>query len=306
MSAEVLDLPEQFAGQPSSRQGAGSVQEEMKEDVISVSAGRDVAETEGVVTLIHRDPEDIRLLLRLSSAGIMLALLLVASVAMNIYLYRQGPMLVFKNPEDGRVLQVNNTVFGSSDPIKYGADRLTDEDKLYAARQYTKYLYALDPATRAGDIEKALRMMVPQSAVALFQRMKEGNQLERQAQEKWQGVWTPQVIRVNGSDPYKVDCIGTQEITRVVGSKAVTDSRQLAFTLKLVADPLRRADRNERTGFVIADILDFKEIANPTTTSSSSAPAGANANSALVASPEAADETAVGAATKTRSASESK
>ncbi len=258
MSAHVIDGP---AAAVAPLAGGSVTANETGDDVNEKADATKPEESFGQETVINRDPDDVRLILQMSLAGIVLSFLLVGSVATSVYLYTRGPMLIFKNPEDGRVLQVNNTVFGNAEPVKYGQDRLTDDDKLYIVKKHAQYRFALDPATRAGDLEKMFKMMVPQTAVALFEQMKGTRELERQAAEKQQGVWTPQIMKINSFDPYKIDIIGTQTLTRLIaGNNTKTDSKQISFSLKLVADPHRRADRNERSGFLVADIIDYREF----------------------------------------------
>ena len=66
-------------------------------------------------------------------------------------------------------------------------------------------------------------------------------------------------ISVDQADPYTVRVIGKQEITKVISGAPRTETRQLSLTLKLVADPQRRADRNLRSGFLVAR-FDDKEL----------------------------------------------
>ncbi len=255
MSVNVIDTSISLAG----------AEQEMETDVPETKSDQGTLEditSAPQPTVINRDPNDVRLILAMSLAGIVMSLVVLGSVGANVYFFMQGPMMIFKNPADGRVFQVNNTVFGATEPIKYGQDRLTDDDKLYIVKKHAQYRFAIDPATRAGDLEKMFKAMVPQTAVALFEQMRGTRELERQAAEKQQGVWTPQIMKVNSFDPYKVDVIGTQTLTRLIaaGNTTKTESKQISFSLKLIADPQRRADRNERSGFLIADIIDYREF----------------------------------------------
>jgi len=102
-------------------------------------------------------------------------------------------------------------------------------------------------------------MMVPNSALAFAQYLKRNGVLDRQRAESHQAVWTPQDISVDQADPYTVRVIGKQEITKYIAGAANSETRQLSLTLKLVADPLRRADRNLRSGFLVAR-FDDKEL----------------------------------------------
>ncbi len=112
--------------------------------------------------------------------------------------------------------------------------------------------------TRPDDLEHAIKMMVPASAVELMKQMR--LELEKQRQERWQSVWEPQITSIDPTDPYTVRVLGKQHITRVVKNEVKHETRQLAFNLKLVFDSQGRADRNERTGFLIADLRDFHII----------------------------------------------
>jgi hypothetical protein len=57
-----------------------------------------------------------------------------------------------------------------------------------------------------------------------------------------------------------VRVIGKQEVTKVIAGATQQETRQLHLTFKLVADPQRRADRNLRSGFLVAS-FDYKELA---------------------------------------------
>ena len=78
-------------------------------------------------------------------------------------------------------------------------------------------------------------------------------------------------VSVDQSDPYKVNVIGKQEISKVVSGAAVNESKQLRLTVKLIADPKGRADRNLRTGFLIAwlDVHDLPDGASPSSSKES-------------------------------------
>jgi hypothetical protein len=212
------------------------------------------------VRVLHRDPADIITIRSLSFASLLTILLLLTSVAGNIYLYYKGPMLVIKNPENGRILQINDRVFGGGEPVKYGPDHLTSSDKQYLASEFSKNLYQIDPATRPKDIERALQMMVPTSALILARYFKQQGTLEKQRAESWQTVWRQQDISIDRADPYTVGIIGRQEITKLVNNAREEEFKQLKLTIKLLADPRGRADRNLRSGFLIASI-DCQELA---------------------------------------------
>jgi hypothetical protein len=108
-------------------------------------------------------------------------------------------------------------------------------------------------------VEKALTMMVPDSAVKFSKWIKEHGILDQQKLESWQASWSPMEITVDRNDPYTVNVIGKQEINKVVAGAAQRESKQLRLTIKLVADNKGRADRNLRSGFLIS-YLDSHEL----------------------------------------------
>ncbi|HKQ89738.1 MAG TPA: hypothetical protein VJZ77_03570, partial [Blastocatellia bacterium] len=163
----------------------------------------------------------------------------------------------------------NDREYGETEVVRLGPDRLTGADKQYIAGEFVKAIYQVDPATRPRDIERALRMMVPNSALLFARYLKQTGVLDKQRAESWQAVWTPQDISVDGADPYTVRVIGKQEITKVIAGASQQETRQLNLTLKLVADPQRRADRNLRSGFLIAS-FDYKELSAPGSTPAAS------------------------------------
>jgi hypothetical protein len=212
-----------------------------------------------VSAALHRDPMDVRTILSLTWVGILLTLLLVVSLGFNIYLYWRRPDRIVVDRSSGRVLMINDREYGATEAVSFGPDRLTNADKQYIAGEFVRAIYQIDPATRNKDVEKALRMMVPNSALAFAQYLKRSGVLDKQRAESQQAIWTPQDISIDQADPYTVRVIGKQEVTKIVGAAPQTETRQLSMTLKLVADPLRRSDRNLRSGFLIAR-FDDKEL----------------------------------------------
>jgi hypothetical protein len=222
----------------------------------------DAATSQSSFQTFYRDPADVRTILSMASTGTLLALLLLASVALNIWQYWRRPDRIVVDRSSGRVLQINDREYGETEAVRLGPDRLTNADKQYIAGEFVKAIYQVDPATRPRDIERALRMMSPNSALLFARYLKQTGVLDKQRAESWQAIWTPQDVSVDGADPYTVRVIGKQEITKVISGAPQQEARQLHLTLKLVADPQRRADRNLRSGFLVAS-FDYRELGPP-------------------------------------------
>lgn len=211
------------------------------------------------IRALHRDPDDVRMILSLAGTGMLLVVLLLVSISFNIYQYVRRPDRIVVDRSSGRVLQINDRDYGETEAVQLGPDKLTPADKKYITDEFVRALYQVDPSSRPRDIERALRMMVPESALRFARYLKQEGILEKQRAESWQAVWTPQDITIDQTDPYTIRVIGKQELTRIVSSTTQHETRQLSLTLKLIADPQRRADRNLRSGFLISSI-DYKEL----------------------------------------------
>jgi hypothetical protein len=212
--------------------------------------------------IVYRDASDVRTILNLTWSMMILALLLVGSGVGNIYQYLRRPDRIVVDGGTGRVLSINNRNYGREEGIEFGPDRLTQQDKIYITKEFVKAVYQVDPATRPRDIERALTMMVPDSAVKFSRWMKEKGVLDQQKAESWQTIWSPMDVSVDKNDGYTVNVIGKQDITKVINGITVTDARQLRLIIKLVADNKGRADRNLRSGFLISS-LDYQELNEP-------------------------------------------
>ena len=207
----------------------------------------------------YRDPQDVRTVIHLARSGIVLALLLLISVAGNFYQYYRRPDRIVVDKSSGRVVEMNDREFGETETVQFGPEHLTEADKKYIASEFVKSLYQIDPATRSKDLERALRMMLPDSALKFARYLKQDNLLGKQLNESWQSTWTAQDITVDLKDRYNIRVLGRQEIHRLENGATVDEPRQLSLTLKLIADPKGRADRNLRSGFLISS-FDYKEI----------------------------------------------
>ena len=222
-----------------------------EENVMAVPAGTQPA--------IYRDPQDVRTIINLARCGLVLALLLLVSIGSNLYQYQRRPDRIVVDRSSGRVLEINDREFGQTEAIELGPDHLTDADKKYIAGEFAQALYQIDPATRPKDLERALRMMVPDSALKFARYLKEQGILEKQQQESWQSVWTAQDVSVDSHDRYSVRVIGRQDIRRLDNGVPLQEPHQLNLSIKLAADPKGRADRNLRSGFII-NSFNYREI----------------------------------------------
>ena len=226
---------------------------------VAASPGSSEVPASSPSPVIYRDPQDVRTVIHLARSGIVLTLLLLVSIVGNFYQYYRRPDRIVVDKSSGRVVEMNDRDYGETETVQLGPEHLTDADKKYIASEYVKSLYQIDPATRSKDLERALRMMLPDSALKFARYLKQDNLLGKQLNESWQSTWTAQDITVDAKDRYNIRVLGRQEIHRLENGATVDEPRQLSLTLKVIADPKGRADRNLRSGFLISS-FDYKEI----------------------------------------------
>jgi len=260
----ALEVPPERAPARSTRAAHQVIQPDPQKGKTIISEAPRMSSSQSVApSIVYRDSSDVRTILSLTFSMMIMAVLLVASGVGNVYQYLRRPDRIVVDGGSGRVLSINDRNYGREDGIEFGPEKLTAQDKVYLTKEFVKAVYQVDPATRPRDMEKAFRMMVPDSAVKFSKWIKDHGILDQQKAESWQTIWNPMDVSVDKNDPYTVTVIGKQDITKVVGGVTLTEAKQLRLTLKLVADSTGRADRNLRSGFLVAS-LDYQELNDPT------------------------------------------
>lgn len=221
----------------------------------------------------QRDPNDIRTILRLGVAGILFATLSLALAGLLTYKLTRSPsLIVVERTADGDRVVGDDQRYTLSGSVQVLADRPGDGDKKYLVTRWAESFFQIDPRTRREDLARGLKMMTPEAAVALVEEVKRSGEWETQRREEWQTVWKPQSVTLSRDDPYKVQVIGQQEITKTVGSIAQHETRQLVFTVALRPDTGKRTEDNQNTGFRIAGITEMKILTPQSTTTTEKSP----------------------------------
>lgn len=221
-----------------------------------------------------------QLKLRMALVGILLALVLLVSVGINFFLLSRTPetLIIERTAEGDRVIG-NNRTGAETSGLKHMSDQPGDGDKKHLTRKWAESQYQMDanPEIRAAEFAKGLRMMEERAGKAWVQKLKEQRTLERQRTEGWQTLWRPQLVEVDRVDPSKVRVVGKLDITKTRVPGAPRESRQLMFVVETgPAD--KRMDNNANTGFMVLDILDMRDIVDPTAASGSTPSAAAHAS----------------------------
>jgi hypothetical protein len=209
--------------------------------------------------ICQRDPNDIRTILRLAIAAIAFAILTLALAGLLTYKLTRSPsLIVVERTAEGDRVVADDQHYTLSGPVQVLADRPGDGDKKYLITKWAESFFQIDPRTRRGDLVRGLKMMTPEAAVALVEEVKRSGEWETQQREEWQSVWKPQSVTISSDDPYKVQVIGQQEITKTISGVTQHDARQLVFTVALRPDTAKRTEDNQNTGFRVAGITEMK------------------------------------------------
>jgi hypothetical protein len=249
---------------------------EMQSNVDVANAGAaEITEQDAIYyPIIQRDPNDVRTILRLAVAALAFAALSLALAGLLAYkLTRTASLIVVERTPEGDRVVGDDQHYALSGAVQLRPDKPGDGDKKYLAAKWAESFFQIDPRTRRADIVRGLKMMTPDGAVALVNQVKQSGEWETQQREEWQAIWKPQVVSISPDDPYKVQLVGQQEISKTIGGVAQHHSRQLIFTLALKPDTAKRTEDNQNTGFRIAGIAEMKILANqPTSGTEGSGP----------------------------------
>jgi len=223
---------------------------------------RDAIVAQSSPQFLYRDPADVRTILSMAWTGTLLVLLLLASVAFNIWQYWRRPDRIVVDRSSGRVLMINDRELGATEAVKLEKDKLQIADMDYVVKAYVEYLYRVDQRSRSKDIEGALRLMVPGQAKKFAQYLTDQKILQTQREQQWNATWKPEYLEHAPGKPLTVKVYGTQEIDMVVKNESKHATKHILLTVELLPDAPEngtfRLDRNLRSGFRINAIF-YKE-----------------------------------------------
>lgn len=204
-------------------------------------------------TYLTRDPDDIVTIGTLFKVVWVLLLALALSGGINVFvIFRKADRIVV-DKSSGRVVELNNRDYGSTETVSISPDTPTETDKKYLVKEFLTSLYEVEQSTREAQVNKLLRMLDPDLSMAMAARLKQNGVLAAEKAESVNSSWELQDLSVDESDPYILRAIGTRTIRRKAAGQDVEESVQLKckFLLKDSPSTPVRNDNNLRTGFTI-------------------------------------------------------
>ena len=202
---------------------------------------------------LTRDPEDIVTISSLFKAVWVLLIVLALSIGINMFLSLRKADRIVVDKSSGRVVELNNRDYGSTETVSISPDAPTATDKKYLVKEFLAALYEVEQSTREAQVNKLLRMLDPDLSIAMAGRLKQNGVLAAEKAESVNSSWELQDLTVDESDPYVLRAIGVRKIRRKAAGQDVEESVQLKckFLLKDSPSSPVRNDNNLRTGFTI-------------------------------------------------------
>ncbi len=207
----------------------------------------------GSPTYLTRDPDDIVTIASLLKILGVLLFALVLSGCVNMFLIFRKADRIVVDKSSGRVVELNNRDYGSTETVSIMPDVPTSTDKKYLVKEFLTALYEVEQTTREAQVNKLLRMLDPDLSMAMANRLKQNGVLAAEKTESVNSSWELQDLSVDESDPYILRAIGTRKIRRKAAGQDVEESVQLKCKFLLKDSPTTpiRNDNNLRTGFTI-------------------------------------------------------
>jgi hypothetical protein len=202
----------------------------------------------------ERDPEDVLTISSLLRACLALVALLFVSCGLNFYLALRKADLIVVDKTSGRTLAINNKDYGQTDSVQLSPDNLTDRDKKALVTEFLRCLYEVNGATRAGQVNRLLKMMEPNLSLRQAQLFGAEKLLAQEKAESVNSAWELQDLHVDERDPFIVRALGKRTLRRVKeGAAAVEEETQIKVKFLLMDSPTSpaRNENNYRTGFYI-------------------------------------------------------
>ena len=203
---------------------------------------------------VERDPEDVLTISHLLRLGLVLVVLLFLSGGLNFYLALRKADLIVVDKTSGRTLAINNKDYGATEAVQISPDNLTNRDKKALVAEFLRCLYEVNGATRAGNVNRLLKMMEPNLSLQQARLFNDEKLLAQEKTESVNSSWELQDVTFDDRDPYLVRALGKRIVRRVRdGGATVEEETQIKIKFLLMDSPTSpaRNDNNYRSGFYV-------------------------------------------------------
>jgi hypothetical protein len=219
-----------------------------------ISGADDCEYAADVFVSVERDPEDVLTISSLLRVSFVLVVLLFLSTGLNFYLALRKADLIVVDKTSGRTLAINNKDYGQTEAVELSPDNLTNRDKKALVAEFLRCLYEVNGATRAGNVNRLLKMMEPNLSLQQARLFNDEKLLAQEKTESVNSSWELQDVTFDERDPFIVRALGKRIVRRVrEGGASVEEQTQIKVKFLLMDSPTTpaRNDNNYRTGFYV-------------------------------------------------------
>src|SRR5215207_6204920 len=206
-------------------------------------------------SIIYRDADDVTTINRMTWVNLIVATLLAVSLIFNVVLYARRPGLVVVDKTTGQTLVVDDREYGRTPAAQMMSDNLLPGQKIYLVKEYLSGIYGINQATRGAQIQRAIRMMHPDTATQYATWLARNKVLEAQEAEAWQATWVVEDknVTVDPKDDRIVTVVGEQTLSRMKGGRMVQQKLIINVKVLVLVSPTepKRNDHNLQTGFCV-------------------------------------------------------
>ena len=206
-------------------------------------------------SIIYRDADDVTTINRMTWVNLIVATLLAVSLIFNVVLYARRPSLVVVDKTTGQTLVVDDREYGRTPAAQMMSDNLLPGQKIYLVKEYLSGIYGINQATRGTQIQRAIRMMHPDTATQYATWLARNKVLEAQEAEAWQATWAVEDknVTVDPKDDRVVTVVGEQTLSRMKGGRMVQQKLIINVKVLVLVSPTepKRSDHNLQTGFCV-------------------------------------------------------
>lgn len=203
---------------------------------------------------VERDPEDVLTISSLLRVSFVLVVLLFLSTGLNFYLALRKADLIVVDKTSWRTLAINDKDYGKTEAVELSPDNLTNRDKKALVSEFLRCLYEVNGATRAGNVNRLLKMMEPNLSLQQARLFNDEKLLAQEKTESVNSIWELQDVTFDERDPFIVRALGKRIVRRVrEGGASVEEQTQIKVKFLLMDSPTTpaRNDNNYRTGFYV-------------------------------------------------------
>jgi type II secretory pathway component PulJ len=238
--AELSQLVDELENDPGVRQGLDGL------PLPSAARG---------ATIVYRDADDVLTINRSTWAVMFLSLALVVSLSGNLTIYLRKATVVVVDRSTGQTITVNDREYGKTPSAEVMKDQPLEAQKLFLVKEYLRALYEINQSDRQEQINRAIRMMHPDSSLQYARWLKVNHVLETQEAEGWQARWEvdDKNVTTDPRDDQVVTVVGEQTIRRMKDGQVRQVKVTLSIKVLVMESPTspKRNDNNLQTGFCI-------------------------------------------------------